>query len=75
MPEQKGFEQKFYSVNSISTQGVQVRRYLDFVERFGQDRSPFPYSSERVALYAMWLARKLTYRAQFLPEAEWGGSD
>ena len=60
--EQKEYERQFYAANSISMRGVQIRWYLDFVRRCGDDQAPFPCSSECVALYTTWLARDLTYR-------------
>lgn len=57
------FEGRCYAVNSITTRSVQVRRYLEFVQLFADNRAPFPCSSERVAMYAAWLARTLTYRS------------
>ena len=33
------------------------------MDDFSVNRSPFPCSSERVALYATWLARSLSYRS------------
>ena len=61
--EQRGYERSFYSKNSLATRSVQIRRYLIFVEEVSIDRSPIPCSSERVALYATWLARDLSYRS------------
>lgn len=42
---------------------MQIRKYFDFVEDFAENRAPLPCSSERVALYASWLARTLKYRS------------
>ena len=61
--EQRGYEGKCYSQNSLATRSVQVKRYLAFVELFADNRAPFPCSPGRVALYAAWLARTLTYRS------------
>ena len=61
--EHRGFERKFYSTNLLATRSVQIKRYLAFVDDFSVNRSPFPCSSERVALYATWLARSLSYRS------------
>ena len=36
---------------------------MEFVDRFVEDRAPLPCPSERVALYATWLARDMTYRS------------
>ena len=41
---------------------VQIKRYLTFVEEYAENRAPFPCSSQRVALYAAWLAHTLSYR-------------
>ena len=38
-----------------------MKKYLEFVEFFAPNRAPFPCSSERVALYASWLARSMRY--------------
>ena len=57
------FESHCYAVNSRITRSAQVKRYLEFVERVVEDRSPFPCPSERVAMYATWLARDMTYRS------------
>ena len=40
--EQKSYERGFYAANSITTRRVQIRHYLEFVERFAGDRFPFP---------------------------------
>ena len=61
--EQREFESHCYAVNSRTTRAVQVKRYLEFVDRFADDRAPFPCPSEQVALYATWLARDMTYRS------------
>ena len=61
---------------------MQLKRYFEFVDLFATERSPLPCSSERVALYAAWLARSLKYRSvinylsglsQFLRRSGFGG--
>ena len=61
MNEQRGFQAKSYAPNSLTTRGVQTRKYLEFIEEFSTTHSPIPCSSEQVALYATWLARSLRY--------------
>lgn len=55
------YQSSAYAPNSISTRGVQVRRYLEFVEHFSETHSPLPCPPAQVALYATWLARSLKY--------------
>lgn len=59
--EKKDFQGKSYAPNSISTRGVQVRRYLEFIQDFSDSYSPFPCPPTQAALYATWLARDLKY--------------
>ena len=60
--EQRRFEKQFYAPNSWMSRAVQIRSYLEFVDLFAGDRAPLPCSVQRVALYAAWLARSLSYR-------------
>ena len=46
---------------SIRTRGVQVRRYLEFIEKFGDHFPTIPCPPAQAALYAVWLARTLKY--------------
>ena len=61
--EQLAFERKCYAKNSWASRTVQIKKYLSFGELFSEDRAPTPCFSERVALYATWLARNLSYRS------------
>lgn len=61
--EQLALERGYYADNSWATRSTQIKKYLEFVELFADNRAPFPCTSERVALYAAWLARTLTYRS------------
>ena len=61
--EQRGFERQYYSTNSLATRGVQIRRFMELVDQFWDNRAPFLCLTERVAFYAIWLARDLTYRS------------
>lgn len=40
---------------------MQIKKYLEFVSLYAENRAPFPCSSERVALFASWLARTMKY--------------
>ena len=59
--EKQGIQQKYYAPNSITTRGVQVRRYLAFIEEFQGHFPTTPCPPAQVALYAVWLARSLKY--------------
>lgn len=59
--EMQGFQRRSYAPNSQTTRGVQVRKYLEFVEDFSVSYSPLPCPPQQVALYATWLARTLKY--------------
>lgn len=59
--EKQAFQGHSYAPNSLTTRGMQVRRYLEFVEEFSESHAPLPCPSGQVALYATWLARTLKY--------------
>ena len=59
--EKQAFQKQFYAPNSITTRGVQVRRYLEFIEEFRGHFPTTPCPPAQAALYAVWLARTLKY--------------
>ena len=59
--EKATFQSHSYAPNSVTTRGMQTRKYLEFVEEFAETHSPIPCGSRQVALYATWLARTLKY--------------
>ena len=49
--EQEAFKNQVYAKNSAVARGAQIRKYLEFVNLYCDDRVPFP-----VVLFATWLA-------------------
>ena len=44
------------------SQGVQIQKYLEYVELFHSSRAPIACTEEQVTLNATWLARSLKYQ-------------
>ena len=55
------FKNQAYAKNSAVVTGAQIRKYLEFVNLYCEDRAPFPCANEQVALCATWLARSMKY--------------
>ena len=59
--KQREFQSKLYAPNSITTRGVQVKKYMEFISEFSAMHLPIPCPSKKVALYVTWLMCSLRY--------------